>query len=55
MKCHEFVDAQVVGGGRPVESWAVVGRGYTVGTKSRCVIAGIVARYNKRLKLTVFH
>src|SRR2546428_214333 len=52
--CHEFVDAQVIGGGRPVLSWAVLGKGYSVSTKGRCEIVGVVVKRNRRLRLVVF-
>jgi hypothetical protein len=52
--CHEFVDARVAGGQRPVWSWAVVGKGYTVAKKSQCRIQGVVVQRNVRLKLVVF-
>ena len=52
--CHEFVDARVAGGLRPVKSWAVCGRGYTIRNKPQCQIEGVVVQRNVRLKLVVF-
>lgn len=52
--CREFVDADVAEGLRPVRSWAVLGRGYTVSNKRRCQIEGLVVQRNVRLKLVVF-
>jgi hypothetical protein len=53
-RCHEFVDAGVAGGLRPVKSWAVTCRGYTVANKAQCRIEGLVVRRNAKLKLVVF-
>lgn len=52
--CHEFVDAQVKGGGRPIRSHAVDTLGYSIATKNMCVIKVEVVRYNEYLRIVTF-